>query len=173
MIEDFLNQAEVKWSEQKVKRGEYLSRAGEIERYFYFVQSGAIRAYTIVEDKEFTVRFAYKGSIFTSLSSFFSGEAGEMYIEAIRSSRVLKCHKTDYVNYVTENKERLLAYKELLEKLVVDCIERENDLMIQDPKSRLERVRKRSPQLFQEIPHKYIAAYLRMSPETLSRLLNS
>jgi len=37
----------------------------------------------------------------------------------------------------------------------------------------LERVLTRSPQLFQEIPHKYIAAYLRMSPETLSRLLNS
>jgi hypothetical protein len=32
---------------------------------------------------------------------------------------------------------------------------------------------KRSPQLFQEIPNKHIASYLRMSPETLSRLKKS
>ena len=52
-------------------------------------------------------------------------------------------------------------------------MEREHDLMLADPKMRLERVRQRSPQLFQEVPHKYIAAYLRMSPETLSRLMNT
>ncbi len=51
--------------------------------------------------------------------------------------------------------------------------EREIDLLTQSPQERIERIRKRSPQVFQEIPHKYIASYLRMSPETLSRLLNS
>ena len=45
--------------------------------------------------------------------------------------------------------------------------------MIADPRQRLQRVLGRSPRLFQEVPHKYIASYLRMSPETLSRLLNS
>ena len=173
MIEEFLSQEDVNWTEIQLSRGDLLSRAGEIEKYFYFVESGALRAYTIVEDKEFTVRFGYRGSIFTSLSSFFSGEPGEMYIEAIRSSNVLKCHKTELDRFVSASLERLQAYRYLLEDLVIGCIERENDLLTQDPKKRLERVLDRSPQLFQEIPHKYIAAYLRMSPETLSRLLNS
>ncbi len=49
-------------------------------------------------------------------------------------------------------------------------MEREQDLLINSPEERYRRVLKRSPQLFQEVPHKYIAAYLRMPPETLSRV---
>jgi hypothetical protein len=44
--------------------------------------------------------------------------------------------------------------------------------LINAPAERYERVLKRSPKLFQEVPNKYIANYLRMSPETLSRLKN-
>jgi hypothetical protein len=59
-----------------------------------------------------------------------------------------------------------------LEDLVVQQLEREKDLLINAPGERFERVLTRSPKLFQEIPNKYIANYLRMSPETLSRLKN-
>jgi len=173
MIEEFLNESDESWKELKLKRGDFISRSGEVEQYLYYVQSGALRAYNLIEEKEHTVRFAYRGSIITSLSSFFSGKKGDLFIEAIRNSIVLRCHKTALESFITKDKHRLLAYTSMLEELVVACIERENDLLTQDPKIRLERVLTRSPQLFQEIPHKYIAAYLRMSPETLSRLLNS
>ncbi len=173
MINKALESPEINWKESHIKRGELLSRPNEVEKYFYYIKSGALRAYTIVEDQEFTVRFGYKGSIFTSLSSYFSGEPGEMYLEAIRASTVLRASKIEFEKYITSNKDRLIEYKQLLEQLVIGCIERENDLMHNDPKVRLERVRKRSPQLFQEVPHKYIAAYLRMTAETMSRLMNT
>ena len=47
------------------------------------------------------------------------------------------------------------------------------DILINSPMDRFQRVFKRSPQLFQEIPNKHIASYLRMTPETLSRLKKS
>ena len=172
MIREALESDELSWKPIQLKRGQLLSRAGEIEQYFYIVVKGALRAYTIVEEKEFTVRFAYKDSIFTSLSSYFSGEPGEMYIEAIRNSEVLQCKRAEMEAFIQSNQERLIEYKSLLEQLVIGCIDREHDLMLADPRARLERVRQRSPQLFQEVPHKYIAAYLRMTPETLSRLMN-
>lgn len=52
-------------------------------------------------------------------------------------------------------------------------IEREIDILTFSPAERLNRVQERSPHLFQEIPSKYIAAYLRMTPETLSRIRKS
>ncbi len=54
--------------------------------------------------------------------------------------------------------------------LTLQQLEREIDILTKSPKERYERVLRRSPQLFQEIPNKHIANYLRMSPETLSRL---
>jgi hypothetical protein len=52
-------------------------------------------------------------------------------------------------------------------------MEREIDLLTVSSKERYLRVLNRSPKVFQEIPHGLIASYLRMSPETLSRLKKS
>ena len=67
----------------------------------------------------------------------------------------------------------LNSYQLILEELVASFYEREIDLLIQAPKERLSRILKSSQQLNQEVPHKNKASYLRMSPETLSRLLKS
>lgn len=64
-------------------------------------------------------------------------------------------------------------WMKILENLLLQQIEREIDILTNSPKERYLRVLKRSPLLFQEIPHKHIANYLRMSPETLSRLKKS
>ena len=57
-----------------------------------------------------------------------------------------------------------------MESLVVESMNREIDLLTSDPHERYQRILRRSPRLFQEIPARYIANYLRMSPGTLSRL---
>ena len=61
----------------------------------------------------------------------------------------------------------------ILQTLSLQQLDREIDLLTTSPKARYERVLERSPRLFQEIPHRYIANYLRMTPETLSRLKKS
>ena len=60
-----------------------------------------------------------------------------------------------------------------MEQLILQQLEREKDILTSSPIERYKRVLKRSPQLFQEIPNKYIADYLRMTPETLSRIKKS
>jgi CRP-like cAMP-binding protein len=57
-----------------------------------------------------------------------------------------------------------------LERLILQQLEREIDLLTTSPKERYNRILKRSPSLFQKISNKQIANYLRMTPETLSRL---
>lgn len=71
---------------------------------------------------------------------------------------------------VNSKPEYIALYNQLLEQLVLQQMEREQDLLINSPEERYRRVLQRSPQLFQEVPHKYIASYLRMTPETLFRI---
>lgn len=78
--------------------------------------------------------------------------------------------KINFNKYLENDPASLLLWKQILELLVYQQMEREIDLLTYSPQKRYERVLQRSPQLFQEIPSKYIASYLRMSPETLSRL---
>ncbi len=56
------------------------------------------------------------------------------------------------------------------EQALLGKIEREVELLTLSPVERYQRLLERSPHIFQIIRRKYIASYLRMTPETMSRL---
>lgn len=154
-------------------KGELLIRAGEVERSLYMVESGALRVFYLTELEEMTIRLGYQGSLITSLASFIKGTPSEFYIDAIRKTKLTVLSKQHLMALVNAHPENLQQYTTLLESLITQQIEREIDLLTTSPSERLKRVLARSPHLFQEIPMKYIASYLRMTPETLSRIRNS
>lgn len=174
MFTDKLLHALDKISQQKIlSKGEFLLKEGQVENNIYFVKSGALRVFLLSEFEELTIRFGYEGSFITSLSSFIKGTPSEFYMEAIRKTTLKVIPKASLLQLVHEDTESLKQYIALLENLVTQQIEREIDLLTVSPSERLKRVLDRSPNLFQQIPLKYIASYLRMTPETLSRIRNS
>ena len=156
-----------------LNKGEFLLRAGEIERNLYYIESGAVRAFYLSEFEEQTIRLGYEGSIINSLASFLKGTPSEFYLEPIRKTKLLVISKENFFEVVEESEESRQQYSRLLELLITQLIEREIDLLTTSPIERLNRVLLRSPHLFRHIPLKYIASYLRMKPETLSRIRKS
>lgn len=159
--------------EKVVQKGDYLLREGEIERHLYYIKSGAVRLFYLSEYEEQTIRLGYDGSLINSLSSFVKAQPSEFYIEALRKTTLKAISKEKLTQIVNANEENQRQYIALLENLITQQIDREVDLLITSPTERLQRVLDRSPHLFQHIPLKYIASYLRMKPETLSRIRNS
>jgi len=168
-----LLQTQLSWQTRELKRNEFLKTSGTIDTNIYFVEEGSVRIFIEDEDEERIIRFGYQGNIIVSLDSFLSGKPSEFYMQAIKASTVKVASKKDFYEFINSNSENLKLWNSILEDLVLQQIEREKDLLYSSPKIRYERVLKRSPKLFQEIPNKYIANYLRMSPETLSRLKKS
>ncbi len=166
-------QTELFWETKILKRNAFLKISGTIDTNVYFVKEGSIKIFIEDENEERIIRFGYKGNIIVSLDSFLSGKPSEFYIQAIKTTTVKVASKRDLYEFIQSNNENLKLWNSVLEDLVLQQIEREKDLLYASPKIRYERVLKRSPKLFQEIPNKYIANYLRMSPETLSRLKKS
>ena len=156
-----------------IGKGDFLTREGEVERNFYLVETGAVRVFYLTEYEEHVIRLGYPGSFINSLSSFIKGTPSEFYIEAIRKTTVKVMSKNTLMQLAYASTENLQQYILLLESLITQQIDREIDLLIASPSERLQRVLSRSPGLFQQIPLKYIASYLRMTPETLSRIRNS
>lgn len=155
---------------RSLSKGEYLLREGAVENYIYFIDSGAVRAYLLSDTEEITIRFGYEGSFINSLASFIKQEPSEFYLQAIRKTELRFIDRASFHSFARQNEENILAYTALLELLVTQQMEREIDLLTSAPAERLKRVLDRSPNLFQQIPMKYIASYLRMTPETLSRI---
>jgi len=162
------------WSGRLVlKRNEFLIRPGTLEKNIYYVKEGTLRVTMNDHGEEHTIRFGYKGTLFTALDSFISGKPTVYCIQAIKKSELLVMSKNDFLGIIARDQELAEAYRNQMEQLVLQQMERETDLLTASPLDRYNRVMKRSPRLFQAIPSKYIASYLRMTPETLSRLKKS
>ena len=154
-------------------RSTYLIREGEIVKHVFWIKKGTIRAFVLDEDgNEQIIRFGYPGNIISSLSAIFKNEKSDLYLHAIKKCEVLVIPVQKLWDIKT-NSDFSAIWMKMLEDLVCQQIEREKDLLIADPKLRFERVFRRSPALFQEIPLKHIANYLKMTPETLSRIRKS
>lgn len=159
------------WEQTKtLKRNEFLKHGIGIDTNLYFVVSGTFRIFVIDQEEELTIRFGYRGNIIAALDSHISGKASDLYIQALKESQLKVISKTAFHQFIQSDSKYQELWLQLLEQFVYQQMERERDILISSPVERYRRVFKRSPQLFQEIPHKYIASYLRMTPETLSRI---
>ena len=165
-----LKKSDIFKNELVFKRNEFIKYHNTIDSSIYFIKSGSVKISILSEDKEQIIRFGYEGDLIVALDSFINNQKSEFLIQTIKKSEVLVAEKKDFTNWVYSNSENAIFYIKLLEDLVLQQIEREKDLLIESPKERFQKVLKRNPSLFQKIPHKHIANYLRMSSETLSRL---
>jgi len=152
-----------------VERNEYIKVGGSVDRNIYYIESGSVRAFVVDDVVEQNIRFGYAGNLIVALDSFITGRPSPLFIQAIKRSTVRVITKSDFDLFLKEP-ENQTRWVSILEELVTQQLEREIDILTTSPKERYLRVLQRSPQLFQEIPNLHIANYLRMSPETLSRL---
>jgi CRP-like cAMP-binding protein len=156
----------------QLKKHEFLVEPHKIYRQLFYVVKGAFKIGFWDKDDEQIIRLGYPGQWMTALDSYISGNPTQLFIQSIKKAEVWSISYDQIQDKLTQAKE-LEAYQQLLHQLIFQQFEREVDILTKSPKDRFERVWKRSPQLFQEVPHKYIARYLRMTPETLSRLQKS
>jgi CRP-like cAMP-binding protein len=172
-LKDKITESNVWSQELTIKRNEFLLQAGKVEKYLYFIEEGTLRVFTTREGEEQVIRFGYPGSIISGLDSFLSGRPSIFNLQAIKKCRLKAIHVQSFNDLINSTPENTKLYLVILKQFVLQQIEREEDLLTSSPEDRYQRVLKRSPRLFQEIPSKYIASYLRMTPETLSRLKKS
>lgn len=155
------------------EKGDFILTEGQIEKNLYLIESGAVRILYLTEFDEHTIRLGYSNSMINSISSYITQKPSAFYIEALRKSQLKALPRTAITKLIGSSAQMSQAYTLFLEDLIVRQMDREIDLLTTSPSQRLERVLQRSPLLFQEVPFKYIASYLRMTPETLSRLRKS
>jgi CRP-like cAMP-binding protein len=155
-----------------LERNEYLVVKGSVDTNLYYIESGSLRVFVLDDVEERNIRFGYIGDLVVSLDSFLTNKSSELYIQAIKKTIVKVISRQKFNHFLNNDMSRHL-WTSILENLILQQMNREIDILTNSPKVRYHRVLQRSPKLFQEIPHKHIANYLRMTPETLSRLKKS
>ena len=155
---------------RKFYANELILTNGQLENYLSFIDVGIVRYYAIANDKEITFDFAFKNSFYCAYDSFYSRNKTEIYIQALTDCQLYSISyeslQTLYGKCETAKKLGRIATEYLLDKKV----KRELNLLTKTPQERYEKLLTEQPKYIQQIPLKYLASYIGVVPETLSRI---
>ena len=155
---------------QQVERGSYLLKAGEIAKHIYFIRKGAIRGFIKEGTKEVTTWITAENEMVSSIRGFSLQEPSLENLQAIeRCDLVVATYESLqylYNNFVEVN----IVGRKLLERYYRDAEERAYISRIPNAAKRYRHFLETKSDLSNRIPLKYIASYLGMTIETLSRI---
>ncbi len=158
-------------SRRFVKKRKALLMEGDTSRYIYFVEKGALRSYAIDKDgTEHVLQLVVEGHWIGDLSSFVSQSPGNINIEAIEDSEVLLLPHHDLELLYEQIPQMERNFRQLYQRAYVALQQRYNATQSEHADERYRQLIKEHPHIAARIPLIYIASYLGITPESLSRI---
>lgn len=157
----------------KFAKGEIILREGEICRDIYFIDKGLVRQFYFKKGKEVTEHLAVEGSLVMCIESLFKEEPTRLQAEALEATRIYALPKVRLEEVALHNVNIQLMYRKMLEESLISSQIHADLVRFETAKDRYLKMRKISPQVTLRAPLVYIASYLQMTPETLSRVRSS
>jgi CRP-like cAMP-binding protein len=155
----------------KVKKNEYVGRIDDPARRMYFVVKGCLRIYFLKPDgTEVIRRFAFENTFTTSLVSFITGEALKDSTQATEDCELLYISRGDFYSLVDKIPSWDKFYRRYLEYAYVNNTNRMQSFVTLDATERYRLLLNENPEIVLRLPNKYVANYLNITQEALSRI---
>lgn len=155
--------------ENLAKNEIYTSPAWKCQK-LSFVKSGSLRIYKDTENKEVTQWIATEGEFVTDLSSLIFDTYAQWNIQALSDCQIFTISKSDYLALGSKIPEWNEIEKLFLSKCFLMMESRIFSFLSMTAEERYTQFMSIKGQLFNDVPHHYLASMLGMTPETLSRL---
>lgn len=156
---------------KEYKKGDFFLEKGQVCNSIGFIISGAFRAFrTDNVGEEMTYCLHLENEFITSFESFITGNHSNFDVQALENSKIIYFKKSDlirlYAEYHTWEKfGRLLA-----EKMYLSRQSRYKDLLFETAEYRYLKLLENYPDIFQRIPQHFIASFIGIRPQSLSRI---
>ncbi|WP_297333496.1 Crp/Fnr family transcriptional regulator [Flavobacterium sp.] len=155
---------------RELKRKDHLMHEGKICDFVIFIVSGCIRYYYIKDGEERTGQFFFENGWFSDYQSFITATPTQLNVQALEDCKMYMFYKPDLLKLydewpVFERFGRLIA-----EQVVMGMMRKNESLTNLSYEERYLKLIKERPKVVERVPLKYIASYLNMKPESLSRI---
>lgn len=161
------------WTEIKVKRKQPLTMMGEKEKYLYLVLDGVQRAFHTHNNREVTLVFSYPHSFSGVVDSFLLQSPSLYQLETLTESTLLRISHHDFAALMHKHRSIDTWVRIAVTQVLAGTLQREIELIAFSAEEKFTALLRRSPQVLNMIPHKYLASYIGVDPTNFSKLLGS
>lgn len=155
----------------KIRRKQFLLHRGEVCKHAAFVINGCLRGYSIDSNGfEHILNFAPSDWWIADMSSLITQQPGHLNIDALEDTQVLLLSKAEQEKLYREVPQFERYFRIITEKSLVNYQQRTLDSLSLSAQERYIAFCKRYPTLINSIPQKYIASYIGVTPEFLSKM---
>jgi CRP-like cAMP-binding protein len=153
------------------EKNETLLRQGEIPRRAGLIIGGAVRTYYLDENgNEHTTNFIFENHPLAAFESFAQQTPSALSAVTLEPTELIWASHADFFGFLETYPKYETVLRNILSKYMFLMGEQAKLLRISSSRERYETLCSMRPDVIQRVPLKYIASYLGMALETLSRV---
>lgn len=154
----------------QLKKHDLFLRQGQVCRHMAFIKQGYVRFYFLVDGAEVTKEFSFENFFCGSYTSFITGNPSRFNVKAMEDLSLLLFTRSQLMEVVDKYPvwSKFLLFS--VENLFIRKENREASFLLDTPEEKYEKLLSEHKEMLQRVPLKYIASYLGLSAETLSRV---
>lgn len=154
----------------QVPKDHFLIRERELADYIFFIKKGIARIYYYKGGKEITEWIAMDGQFFLSITSFFQRTPSHLIIQTIEPAEVSGIHHNKLMELAKQYHDVETMFRKMLTGSLILSQQRMDSIQFETAQQRYERLLQQFPDMIKRVPLSYIASFLGVTLETLSRI---
>ena len=156
--------------QRKFAKGELVLKEGDVCRDILYIHSGLLRQFYNKKGRMVTEHLGVDGTIVMCIESLFREEPTILQVEALEPTICYALPKRRLEEVALHNVNIQILYRKILEESLILSQVHADLVRFETAQDRYKRLRKLMPKVVQRAPLNFIANYLQMTPETLSRV---
>lgn len=177
-LNEYVSIPDIQWNKLKMKlrcikvnKNDYFIKSEDIPDKLAFIVQGIFRiSYLTQSGNDNTLVFRDENKFLSAYSSFLENVKSKYSFQALEDSILLYISLSDYIELCAEHVCWQIITTKYSQILFVEKENRETELLGDDAETRYNNFTKNFPELSMRIPQFYIASYIGITPETLSRI---
>ena len=170
MTHDELDTLESILVPMKFTKGQTILAEGEVCRNIMYIAKGLVRQFYFKKEKEVTEHMSVEGGMIMCIERLYKEERARLQVEALEPTIMYFLPKQRLEEVALHNVNIQILYRKILEESLIQSQIHADLVRFETAQDKYKRMCKLAPQVVLRAPLVYIASYLQMTPETLSRV---